>query len=119
MLVTFLKFHYHCGHQHPRIVTNRVILSPASVTNIDFLIHILNSLKKNILRNEAFGDSKSSRKKIAIIYSTEEVTAKRQAFVQSYWSGMPIEDIPFVIIVGIGKLKGVKSLIIHYSMLYN
>ena len=109
---------YQIGHQHSRIVTNRIILSPTSVTNIVF-IHILNSLKKNILRNEAFGDSKSSRKKIAIIYSTEEVTAKRQAFVQSYWSGMPIEDIPFVIIVGIGKLKGVKSLIIHYSMLYN
>ena len=79
---------------------------------------ILNSFKKNILRNEAFGDSKASRKKIAIIYSTEEVTAKRQAFVQSYWSGMPIEDIPFIIIVGIGKLLGVKSFITLYNINY-
>jgi hypothetical protein len=67
--------------------------------------------KKNILRNEAFGDSKVSRKKIAIIYSTEEVTAKRQAFVQSYWSGMPIEDIPFIINVGIGKHNALKSML--------
>jgi len=78
---------------------------------------ILNSFKKNILRNEAFGDSKASRKKIAIIYSTEEVTAKRQAFVQSYWSGMPIEDIPFIIIVGIGKFPGVKlSITLYYCI---
>ena len=85
--------------------------------DVDFCDNfILNSLKKNILRNEAFGDSKASRKKIAIIYSTEEVTAKRQVFVQSYWSGMPIEDIPFIIIVGIGKLQGVKSFIIHFLL---
>lgn len=96
-------------------------MSQTSVINIDVDFcenFILNSFKKNILRNEAFGDSKASRKKIAIIYSTEEVTAKRQAFVQSYWSGMPIEDIPFIIIVGIGKLLGVKSLITLYWIIY-
>ena len=97
----------------------RILAIPAklSVNNIDVDFcdnFILNSLKKNILRNEAFGDSKASRKKIAIIYSTEEVTAKRQAFVQSYWSGMPIEDIPFIIIVGIGKQQDVKSFITLY-----
>ena len=64
----------------------------------------MNPLQKNILRKEAFGDSKPNRKKIAIVFSTEEVTPKRQAFVQSFWSGMPIEDIPFTIVVGIGKL---------------
>ena len=64
----------------------------------------MNSYKKNILRKHAFGDSKANRKKIAIIFSTEEKEAKRQAFVKSYWSGMPIEDIPFIIVVGIGKL---------------
>ena len=71
----------------------------------------MNPLQKNILRKDAFGDSKPSRKKIAIVFSTEEVTAKRQAFVQSFWSGMPIEDIPFVIVVGIGKYNALKSML--------